>query len=317
MPDNFPVSVILPTRNPAPGRLAQTFAGLAAQTLPRAQWEIVVVDNASQPPLAIGAEVRAGLPPVRVLVETKLGLTPARLAGIAAARGEVLVFVDDDNVLDPDYLAAVVRRFAELPSLGAGGGPIRPQWETPPPEWTREFHGLLALRERGIAIEVAQGGADARWPEFAPVGAGLAVRRRFALAYAQAVAHDPRRAALDRAGASLASGGDNDLVFTVLHAGGDVGYFPELKLTHLIPAQRLAPEYLARLNRGIMRTWVRVLGLHGQSPWPAIARFTVPLRQLRAWWRFRAWQSAAHRIRWQGACGQLEGQADLRELQNP
>ena len=177
-----------------------------------------------------------------------------------------------------------------------------------------QFHGLLAPRDQPPAHKYCRGGATAAWPDFAPVGAGLAVRRRLAVAYAEAVARDPRRAAFDRTGASLASGGDNDLVFTVLHAGGDVGYFPELKLTHLIPAQRLDPEYLARLNRGIMRTWVRVLHLHGQCPWPAIARPTVPLRQLRAWWRFRAWRSPAHRIRWQGACGQLEGQADIANV---
>ena len=69
---------------------------------------------------------------------------------------------------------------------------------------------------------------------------------------ADAIATDPRRHTLDRTGTSLASGGDNDLVFTALHAGGEVAYFPELRLTHLIPAGRLAPDYLTRLNRGII-----------------------------------------------------------------
>lgn len=305
------LSVILPTRNPHRDRLRQTLSALAAQTLPRGQWELLLIDNGSTPPLANDLHPLLGDPCARLIVEPHAGLTPARLAGIRAARGEVLVFVDDDNVLVPTYLDDAAHRFDTAPSLGAAGGPVVPQWETPPPEWSREFWGLLALRERGASPEIAHGRPAAPWPDFAPVGAGLCVRRTHALAYAEAVTRDPRRHALDRRNGALASGGDNDLVFTVLHAGADVGYFPELRLTHLIPAARLSPGYLARLNRGIMRTWVRVLTLHGQCPWPAVPRSTVPLRVARAWFRHRPWLSPAQRIRWAGVRGQFEGQADV------
>jgi glycosyltransferase involved in cell wall biosynthesis len=248
-----------------------------------------------------------------IIPEPRPGLTPARIAGIRAARGEVLVLVDDDNVLVPTYLADAVHRFETQPTLGAAGGPVVPEWEKSPPEWSREFWGLLALRERGAAPEIAQGRPAAPWPDFAPVGAGLCVRRKHALAYAEAVERDPRRHTLDRRNGALASGGDNDLVFTTLHAGADIGYFPELRLTHLIPASRLDPAYLARLNRGIMRTWVRVLALHGQCPWPAVPPATVPLRVARAWVRHRPWKGPAQQIRWSGVRGQFEGQGDVHD----
>jgi glycosyltransferase involved in cell wall biosynthesis len=300
------ISVVLPTRNPHLGRLQRTLAGLAAQTLPREEWEFVLVDNGSHPPLAAVSGTEC-----RIVSESDPGLTPARLTGIRTARGEVLVFVDDDNVLDPTYLASVAARFAAMPALAAAGGPVVPEWETPPPWWTQEFQGLLALRDLGADPKLATGGPAAPWPEFGPVGAGLAIRRVAALAYADAVARDPRRRTLDRTAGRLSSGGDNDLVFTALHAGGDVAYFPELRLTHLIPASRLAPRYLARLNRGIMRTWVRVLALHGQCPWSAIPRWTVAARATRAWWRQHAWRGPAERVRWAGAVGQFEGLADI------
>ncbi len=307
------LSVLLPARDPNAQRLERTLAGLAAQSLDPAEWELIVVDNGSTPPLApvFSPSLRA-----RVVVEPVAGLTRARLCGINHARGDLIVFVDDDNVLTPNYLASVVDLFARHPRLGAAGGPIKPEFEEAPPDWAREFFGLLALRDLGSTAIVATGGPAAPWPNCAPVGAGLSFRRSAVTPYLEALAADPSRLGLDRAGRSLASGGDNDLVFTILHAGWDVGYFPELSLTHLIPAGRLRADYLARLNEGIMRTWVRVLALHGHCPWSAIPRWSVPLRAARAWLRFGAWRSPAHAIRWRGAVGQFNGQADLSDARH-
>ncbi len=95
------VTVILCAHNPHPGRLAQTLASLAAQTLPASDWELLVVDNASTSPLSALKSLRE-FPHARVVAEIHLGLTHARLRGIAGAKGELLVFVDDDNVLAPD-----------------------------------------------------------------------------------------------------------------------------------------------------------------------------------------------------------------------
>lgn len=301
-------SVLLPTRNPHPGRLSRTLAGLRAQTLPPTQWELILVDNGSQESIASRFDA-SWHPQARLIREDEAGLTPARLRGIAEAAAPLLVFVDDDNVLAPDYLERASALFARHSELGTAGGKVLPEFEATPPPWMQEFFGLLALRDFGDTPLVQPGERDARWPDFAPVGAGLCVRRSFARTYADALGRDPSRRTLDRRGRSLGSGGDNDLVFTALQAGGSAGYFPELRLTHLIPANRLETSYLARLNRQASRTWIMVLRVHGQCPWPRIPSWTVPLRQARAWWRLRAWRSPAHRIRWRGACGQFAGQA--------
>jgi len=303
------ITVIVPTRNPDSGRLERTLAGIEAQDLPRPLWELVVVDNDSDRPW----DVPTGAPCVRVQ-EPRRGLTHARIRGIRAANGELIVFVDDDNVLVPGYLSSVAKRFTDLPRLGAASGPVEPEWEASPPAWINEFRSLLALRNLGPSVRICTGGAGVRWPDFAPVGAGLSVRREAALSYAAAVDRNPLRQALDRAGENLGSGGDNDLVFSILHSGCDVGYFPELGVTHLIPRTRLDPAYLGRLNEGIMRTWVLVLHLHGQCPWPAIPPWTVPIRSARAWLRTRAWRSPENWIRWRGRRGQFRGQALLRTI---
>ncbi len=307
------LSVLLPTRDPHPGRLSRTLEGLAAQTLERSVWELIIIDNGSTPSIAVHGFPPSGLglPRVRVVREPLAGLTLARLRGIAEARGEVIVFVDDDNVLTPGYLAAALAAFHCAPCLAVAGGPVHPEFATLPPTWLPEFSGLLALHDHGPAPLLATGGHSAPWPAFAPVGAGLCIRRSAALRYADAVRSSPARSALDRHADALTSGGDNDVVFTALRAGGDVAYIPKLTLTHLIPAERLNPAYLARLNRGIQRSWVRVLALHQACPWPPIARQTIPLRAARAWFRQRAWVGPVQHIRFHGVLGRFEGQADL------
>jgi glycosyltransferase involved in cell wall biosynthesis len=294
------VTVILPAHNPDAERLRRTLAALADQTEPHALREVLLIDNASTHPLP--AQFERSPPGLRVLREATLGLTAARRRGLAEATGDLVVFVDDDNVLAPDYLAQVVRIFSAHPRLGALGGRIMPEFEIAPPAWSHEFFPLLALRDLGSDVLVARGAE--RYPAAAPVGAGMAVRR----AAVQSWMNESGTPALsDRRGQALSSGGDNDLVFSLLRDGWDVGYFPELVLTHLIPASRLDVGYLARLNRGIQRSWMQVLSRHRANPWPTVAPWTVPLRQAKAWFTHRAWSSPAARIRWQGACGHFEG----------
>jgi len=309
------LSVIVPAHNPEPGRLARTLAGLRRQTLPANTWETLLIDNASTVPLAAEMWLGQGPENLTVVRENRLGLTAARLRGFAAASGDLFILVDDDNVLAPDYLAAAAARFAVDPLLGAAGGRSAPEFAAEPPGWTREFDGLLAVRDLGAEPRWAswQDPAPREYPACAPIGAGMVLRRHAAETYARAVERDPRRLAFDRTGTRLVSGGDNDLVLTVLEAGLAVAYFPELALTHLIPPGRTRPRYLGALNRAIARSWVGVLALHGIVIWPAVGRRSVPLRQARAWVRARAWTSPAAWVRWQGRCGTFEGQADLAD----
>jgi GT2 family glycosyltransferase len=300
------ISVIIPTHSPHAGRLARTLAGLRQQTLPLHCWDLVVVDNHSPQPVALDLSWHPG---ARIVREERLGLTHARLAGAEAGRADLMVFVDDDNVLDPGYLAAALALFEEYPGLGVAGGRSLPEWEVAPGSWVGEFAGTLALRDLGDELRIAT--SDERgYPSCAPVGAGMVLRRAAWQAYAAGIAAD-LTALLDRTGQELTSGGDNDIVLRVLRAGWSVGYLPQLRLTHLIPAARLSKEYLGRLNHGIAKSWVQVLARHGIRPWPSANRWSVPLRKWRAWLSYRAWAGPAEYVRWRGACGQFEGRASI------
>lgn len=302
------ITVIIPTHNPEHARLQRVLGALKAQTLASDAWEVVLVDNGSEPPLDAGAFTHAVMANLRLVHEPQLGLTAARCRGIIESRGDIVVFVDDDNVLNADFLREVTRIFSAHPEVGAIGGKITPEFESKPEPWVHDFFPLLALRDLGAAkmiagLERAPGGSHFLYPGCAPVGAGMTLRRDAAHQWlAKAGSALP-----DRRGVELSSSGDNDIVLTLLHAGWKVGYFPELTLTHLIPAARLEPAYLARLNRGIQCSWQRVLARHQASAWPPIPPWTVPMRGLKAWFNYRAWTGPAAHIRWQGACGHFEG----------
>lgn len=240
------VSVVLCTHNPRMDYLNRALAGLSAQTLDRSRWELVLVDNASSPAVSGRIDLTRSSS-ARVVVEPTLGLTPARLCGIRESRGDLLVFVDDDNVLDSDFLETAVRVADEKPFLGSWSGQCSPGFEEKPPEWTRRYWGNLVIREFDKDVWSNQ----PRLTSTMPCGAGLCVRRDVAVHYLQLHESGQRKFQLDRTGGSLASGGDNDLAACACDIGLGVGLIASLKLTHLIPPDRLTEDYLSRLAEGI------------------------------------------------------------------
>lgn len=254
------VSVIACTHNPRAEYFSRCLNGLRAQTLDPGQWELIVVDNVSTPGVA-GRFDLSGLPSARVIVESSLGLTPARLRGIRESRGRLLVFVDDDNVLDPGYLETAVRVAAERPHLGAWSGQCRPAFEVPPPEWTRRYWGNLVIREfdRDVWSNLP------RLATTMPCGAGLCVRRDVAMEYVRLHDTGRRSMMLDRQGTSLLSGGDNDLAACACDVGLGVGLIASLGLTHLIPPERMTLGYLTRLLEGIFFSAVVLAHARGST----------------------------------------------------
>ena len=396
------MSVVIPTHNPRRDFLARVLDALKQQTLLREQWEVIVVDNGSKQPLRAAGlrdqetkrprerEQESGVSPkinivdlswhgnARIVREEELGLTFARLRGFAEAKGEVVVLVDDDNVLAPDYLETAVRIAQERPGLGAFGGKCLPEFEHEPPHWLKGITSGLGLRDLGeepvvypceggkvgkceggggglrderlkdektaedgqlpaeSARQVAQRPTDTQhrqhravreFPDCAPIGAGMVLRREAAAAYAERIEQrtkglrdkgtagqlDQKTKRLkdqetitDRKGDSLASGGDNDICLTVIEEGWQVGYLPQLQLTHLIPKQRMTLDYHKRMAREAMRSFILMLDQHGIRPWGAIPRWSVPLRVAKDYLRVQPWRSPELLLKWSMNRGRYE-----------
>src|SRR5712692_6587062 len=145
-------SVIICTHNPRPHYLCRVLGALRAQTLPLDQWELLLIDNASQEPLTATNWDLSWHPRARHVREEELGLAPARLRGVREAATEMLVFVDDDNLLAPDYLEQALRIKREWPMLGVWGcGVASPEFEVQPPDALRDYLNKLAIRENKVA----------------------------------------------------------------------------------------------------------------------------------------------------------------------
>ncbi|MFA6961804.1 MAG: glycosyltransferase [Opitutaceae bacterium] len=270
------VSVIVCTHNPRADYLRRTLAALCAQTLPSDHWELVVVDNASAPP--VDASLVAWHPAGRVVREEELGLTAARRRAVATATGDTFVFVDDDNLLAPDYLEQALRIGGNT-ELGVWGcGEFTPEWETPPPP---EFTPYLAYLAVGRKARDTWSHVPFDYPSM-PAGAGLCVRAPVARRYGEQVESDPRRLLLGRKGGSLGACEDFDLGLTAIAMGFGTGVFTSLRLTHLMPAARVREDYLLRLAQGHAHSTVLLHHLHGRP----IPQRTGLLARLRHW-RYR------------------------------
>ncbi len=225
--------------------LTQVLEALRRQTVPTKEWELLLIDNASDEPLASLYDL-SWHPRARHVNEPRLGLTRARLRSIKEAAGDLLVYVDDDNVLAPDYLARAAEIGAKYPFLGAWGGRILCDYAVSPAPWMIRYLGMLG---RDVTRDV--------WSNLThtsittPYGAGMCARAEVARRYAARVESSSLRQKLGRNGKDLSAAEDIDLAYTACEMGLGNGLFTSLVLKHLIPAERLTHSYFVRLSEAM------------------------------------------------------------------
>ena len=296
------VSIIIPTYNPNITRLNRTIQSIFNQSI--TNWECFVINNNSS---QLFETKIIKHPQLKVIQQPKQGLTYARLKGFEESKGDMIVMVDDDNVLDKDYLKNCTEIFEKHPNLGAIGGNIEPEFETEPPQWTKELWGKLAIRNLGYISMISERERKLNeYPLFAPVGAGMAIRKNALNKYIAEINHQQTIIA-DRNGDNLSSSGDNEIVMQILLNNFQVGFFPQLKLIHLIPADRLTKVYLGKLNESIMQSWTKFLLKYDICPWQTFHKNTLKLRLLKAYLKYQPWKGNKDYIVYKGISGQLKG----------
>jgi glycosyltransferase involved in cell wall biosynthesis len=234
------ISVVICCHNSAK-RLPETLLHLSRQKVPRElMWEIVVVDNASTDETVAAARRFADQHPglqVRIVRELELGQTFARLRGLREMRGKIVLFVDDDNWLDPEYVAMVGDAFLAHPEISALGGMSTAVYEQNPPAW-------MSRHQRWYAVSgVPESSDELNEVEFL-WGAGTAFRR----AALEDVVSKPLRIT-GRRGTALQAGDDNELCCRLRARGERLFCHSGLRFRHFLPQQRVQWNYLRRLHR--------------------------------------------------------------------
>jgi glycosyltransferase involved in cell wall biosynthesis len=280
-PRDMRLSLIIPTYNRV-ALLDQAVRSAIAVDDPDGETEIIVVDNASTDgtpelvkrllPLAPGR--------LRYVREERLGLHHARHAGAKAARGEVLVFTDDDATFDRGFLRAHGRAFAEHPEMAAAGGSVRPVWETPPPEWLVEYTGgdfsqfaMLSLMEPYSEFHLDSEGYF--------FGVNMAIRRELLFGLG---GFNPETFGRD----VCLGDGESGLNRKLTNRGLLIGYVPDAVVYHHIPTRRMALEsFISGIpNIGACDTYAR---FHGRAPTRAsLCRHAVAAAARTVWLRFAA-----------------------------
>jgi glycosyltransferase involved in cell wall biosynthesis len=171
------ISVVICTRDRA-DQLATCLRHIERQVYPR--FEVVVVDNApTTDAVRVLVEGRPGGVTYRYTTEPRGGLSWARNAGIAAASGEIIAFIDDDEQPDPHWLAGIAGGFTRGDGVGCVTGMILPlRLDTEVQEWFEWNGGHSKGRGFSPAIFAKDGPQSPLYP-LPPFGAGgnMAFRR--------------------------------------------------------------------------------------------------------------------------------------------
>ena len=207
-------------------------------------WEIVVVNNRCTDDTDAVLEWHARRLPVRRVFEDKQGQSHARNAAAAEARGELIVWTDDDVLVDPQWLAEMLAAARAHPEFSFFGGPIEPWFEHDPPQWLLDnwqaINGAFAFRDLGtesFEFDLKR----------LPYGANYAMRTSVQRAF-------PYNPKLGRVATGEIRGEETDVLHKLLAAGHRGGWVPTAKVQHFIPADRLTLDYIRRFFHGIGQT---------------------------------------------------------------
>lgn len=236
------VSLIICTYN-GKSRLEPTLSSVIRQNVsPGLAWELLIIDNSSNDGTAEYCKefLERSCQGIawRVIGEPVPGLSHARRNGVLNALYEYVVFCDDDNWLNLDFVQLVYGIMEESPEIGVLGGAGIPVLQIAKPEWFDAYSKSYAVGLQDPASGVIY-------------GAGMAIRKSVLVdLYSKGFASF----LLDRRGNDLVSGGDNEICLWYQYLGYKIYFDQRLKFKHFVPASRLTMEYLLRRATGKGKT---------------------------------------------------------------
>lgn len=281
------LSLIIPTHNRSE-RLIAALESVIRQDLPAADWECVVVsNNSTDDTVARFGDFAAHYPGLnlRLVTEDGPGVSYARNRGIAETSAPLLVFIDDDERINPGFLRAYADFFDAHPDAVVAGGRIIAEYVTGRPAWLSKY------TEMPIANPMDFGDAVRPFPAGrVPGGGNMAFRRSAALRYG---GFDP---SLGRVGRMLIGGEENDFFERLMRGGETCWYVPGAVMWHIIPPEKLTESYFRRLcynvgvsqrlRAGMYRRYPKTL-LFESLKWGATLLLSLTMPPRKSLWLIR------------------------------
>jgi glycosyltransferase involved in cell wall biosynthesis len=215
--------------------LAQTLESLVKLRIPSGiQWRVLVVDNRSTDDTQDTLEAYAEVLPLVILSEPEQGHTHARNRAVKASTAELILWTDDDVIVEPCWLETYLSAAIRDSDIDFWGGKIEPFFPGGRAKWISEnwtqLAGCFATRDLGEqAIELTA--------ESLPYGANFAVR-------GDVQRKNLFNPDLGRRGGEVVGEDELEFLRRLLAKGHRGRWVPQSRLEHVIPAERASTEYV-------------------------------------------------------------------------
>lgn len=248
----FTIAICTYNRAPLLEKTLQRLADVLAADPHLPEVEVVVVNNNSRDHTDEVIARMAAVLPLRRVFQSLQGLSHARNAAVEAAQGDFILWTDDDVLVDDGWVQAYAQGVQAHPKALVFGGPVRPWFEAPPPQWLTDNWLALAnayavrdLGDRLIPLDIATGAV--------PFGANYGVRTDVQRKYL----YDPK---LGKTGNVTLLGEESVVIDAILKNDGPGYWLPAAQVRHWVPKERMEEAYIRDYFFGAGRTHARVDG---------------------------------------------------------
>jgi glycosyltransferase involved in cell wall biosynthesis len=228
------LDVVIPTYNRSALLRKALGSLLRARVPPGLDVRIIAVDNNSKDDTkaTIDEFGKQSNGRVSYVFEKRQGRSPALNAGIAAATGDLIGFIDDDEEIDASWYETILSAFTNN-DVDFIGGPYVPRFESDVPEWLPKNHtAVVGIVDGGDKVVPF----DASYPGILMGGNAVFTRETLRRV-------GPYSTELGRSGTRLLSCEDEDMYQRLQAAGARGLYLPQLIVYHFIPDERLTKRY--------------------------------------------------------------------------
>ena len=221
--------------------LRQTLARVARLGVPDdVALEVVVVDNNSSDGTAKVIQDASRSLPIRTHKELTPGISAARNAAVRTATGELLLWIDDDVLVEEDWIHRYITTAHANPDVSLFGGPVRPHFEGTPPPW---LLGLLPEISQAYALRDFPSGRTVIDRDYLPYGANFGTRR----AIHDQLGFDTALGRIGESGGCLSE--ESTFFEAALNMGFKGRWMADCPVLHVIPPERQTIRYLRHYYR--------------------------------------------------------------------